>query len=1781
MIRTRKTFSPALELLEDRSLPSAVPFAALKGTAATSASKSIQDIELVRGDFNSKSGQVLVAVKVQANQASTLNPGNIRILFNGTRPFQSQVHKLNLIGDNASYLLVSLPFGKYRFEISPEGQTAGSFTTTFSLAGDLNSDGAVNSADLTVLQKSMNRDKRSSLYNPDADLDQNGVVNLADKNLINKNLGISTTIRQLTLGNFAINGSTQSAPFDFQVRQTSVVFTGHANPNQRVSLDKGADGTVEQTTVANRFGEFQFTLVGLTDVPTLYRLTTADRFGQKLQQDIQVTKTGVVVNSISPSNGTELVSLTRETVVRFSAPVNPATINPDSFYLIAKGDKVPGTIHVAANHMSATYFYTNPLPESTEVRVYIDGDKIKDAQGYPVDADNDGVDGGKTTADFSTLPLTLIPGTTLWGVIRSSYEHVLDVNGQPLLDAQGKPVFKPISGVTVSLDANPAIFAVTDANGLFELGLQDLNQDGTADGLPAPEFFVHIDGSTATGAPAGTAYATLGKAFHNVPGQRTRLNMMGVPFDIYLPTMTMADIVPISPTAPTNVGLANSVINDPAKLAELFPNLTPAQRALLSEMKVTFPAGSAREADGTLADRGMIVPVNPQFLPAPLPPNVNPGLVVSIQAGTANGFNLAGGNMNFDTPAPVTFPNLEGLPAGEKSLIWSFDHDQGKWTVIGTGTVSADGKRIVSDPGTGVLAPGWHFTISGSRNFELLAPNNGDKDYATYTPGPLDIPGLLLAESSLLVPLGASTIGNGFLYIAQLLGVPAGDFTFTSLHLANFLANTGAPLFYPDGSLASDKAKEDPSVISFNNSIQNIVKTELNSRIASGSTDTDIQVLLNNSIANVRFQTADLFFAIAGTQGVRIEGSVDVDESGGYSGELTYTFADTYGYGRDDAMSFAWPDRPARALQEAGWARPFRVDLEVTFPISSNALIHRSKLAGVPTSFSISSTPPISTSTGFGTDGKVYYRYEFENGVVLNGVSNSQGVLDDIITPSNKKFKATYYSPSTNRWTSHYSVSTASGSAFGFEHAGGSVFLENQGGYDQDNDGIPDVGERAIGTNPNNRDSDNDGISDDSELTQGLNPLDGVAFPTGVISSLAMPGNPEAVTVADNLVYVATGSHGLAIIDGSKFDRPIILGQIDLDGNATDVAVDTTRKVAAVATGFSLHLVDVSDPMLPKDKKVVVDATSVEAMTDYIFAAYGNKLRVLDSTSGELLASLNLPGSGSVTDLAREGSRLYAFVSGSDTLVAIDISRPDHPLIAGQLNVSIASQDIGLFAGNNTVWLAGSGLRAVDASNPAAMALVGQPHNNNDFFTARRVALNGSGLALITPDGGNTVTVNNVSDRTRTGADQLLTSFNLSGAINDIVISRGIAYAAVGNRLEVINYRPFDTQGQAPSQVILTTNTTDADPNTAGLQLLEGGVLSVLVEARDDVQVRSVDLLVNGNVVQTDVSFPFDFSTFIPNISLGSTITIQARATDTGGNVTLSSPLVVGVVPDTFAPAIIDVNPSNGAIKGEGLNKLRVRFSERMDPTGLVAANFVLAGAGADNQFGNSDDVSIPVQNFEVKDNDTFVQLSVAPLAIGKYALRLNQSALKDVAGNSLGTGISTISFQTVEVLISNGGFDDGTLQNWEVPSVPGGSIAVLTTHTDSGVNPPRTYNPIDGSNFAYLESADNGSYTQLLQSFTAKPGDILSGWSFFDTTDYLPFNDFAEVRVLQNGIVIATLFEANIAGVGNYGGTPWTEWSYAFTTGGTFTLEARVTNDGDSVVESYLGLDAIKLLRM
>ena len=90
-----------------------------------------------------------------------------------------------------------------------------------------------------------------------------------------------------------------------------------------------------------------------------------------------------------------------------------------------------------------------------------------------------------------------------------------------------------------------------------------------------------------------------------------------------------------------------------------------------------------------------------------------------------------------------------------------------------------------------------------------------------------------------------------------------------------------------------------------------------------------------------------------------------------------------------------------------------------------------------------------------------------------------------------------------------------------------------------------------------------------------------------------------------------------------------------------------------------------------------------------------------------------------------------------------------------------------------------------------------------------------------------------------------------------------------GTGLHVVNYLAFDSLGIAPTAT-LSVPDADVDPGRPGIQVQEGSTITVLAELSDDVQVRDVELLLDGRVLASEAAFPWDFAAVMPLLALGS-----------------------------------------------------------------------------------------------------------------------------------------------------------------------------------------------------------------------------------------------------------------------------------------------------------------------
>lgn len=374
----------------------------------------------------------------------------------------------------------------------------------------------------------------------------------------------------------------------------------------------------------------------------------------------------------SPFHNEDGVAVTREVVFRLTRPLaSSAVVTTSNVYAVFGGRPILSRVQLSADRRTVTWFPLENLPASARIRATFDPGDLTDDLGRGLDLAGNGQPGSVAYVDFDTLSITPVGNTAVIG-------HVLASERVP--DGAGGWRDLPIQGVTITVDgAEETLRTTTDATGFFRL-----------EPAPAGRFYVHVDGRTALGSqwPHGAYYPYVGKAWEAVAGVTTNLaNGSGV---IHLPLVPADALQPVSTTSET-------VIPFPASVVAAHP--------AYAGVEIRVPPNALYSNSGQRGGRVGLSPVASDRLPEPLPPGIEHVLDITVQSDGAE---------NFDQPVPVRFPNLpnprtgQRVPPGEKTALVSFNHDLGRWEVVGSMTATADGQFLDSDPDVGVRQPGWH-----------------------------------------------------------------------------------------------------------------------------------------------------------------------------------------------------------------------------------------------------------------------------------------------------------------------------------------------------------------------------------------------------------------------------------------------------------------------------------------------------------------------------------------------------------------------------------------------------------------------------------------------------------------------------------------------------------------------------------------------------------------------------------------------------------------------------------------------------------------------------------------------------------------------------------------------------------------------------------------------------------------------------------------------------------------------------------------------------------------
>jgi hypothetical protein len=395
---------------------------------------------------------------------------------------------------------------------------------------------------------------------------------------------------------------------------------------------------------------------------------------------------------------------------------------------------------------------------------------------------------------------------------------------------------------------------------------------------------------------------------------------------------------------------------------------------------------------------------------------------------------------------------------------------------------------------------------------------------------------------------------------------------------------------------------------------------------------------------------------------------------------------------------------------------------------------------------------------------------------------------------------------------------------------------------DPDHDGLSNLQEYQLGTNPQNADGDGDRLSDGEEVARGTSPLlwdtDGDGVSDGLeVQAGTNPLDRASVNVGAALasVRVAPASFVMTFntIEGEASVRLAVTGTM-LDGRTLDITSRgvnlassdltvcnfgaTEGQVFAGQSGsctitatfatFSASATGTVNTFAPAALSFVSIpgfANSVDVSGDFAFvAAGGSGVQIVDVTNRRApVVAASLALAGNANDVKLDGTRAYV-AAGSAGLHVVDVSDPRSPRLLGSVDTPGTAHDVRA-SGNLAVVADGAnGLQVIDVSSPDRPRIIGSVAVGG---VARGVDL--SGFRAVVAAGPSGL---KVIDLANPAAPAIVGSVALTDDAKDVVLNGSIAYVA--------NY-------QASLRVVDISN--PASPRVAGstTQALGGMLMDV------------------------------------------------------------------------------------------------------------------------------------------------------------------------------------------------------------------------------------------------------------------------------------------------------------------------------------------------------------------
>ena len=260
------------------------------------------------------------------------------------------------------------------------------------------------------------------------------------------------------------------------------------------------------------------------------------------------------------------------------------------------------------------------------------------------------------------------PDTETWtpneknlkGNWRSDYP---ETHWQRLPPLQAPPGVTALAGQVLTLDGKPLRNVTLQISGSTAQTQTDNTGRFLLQAITSGHQVLKIDGRSAS-TPAKT-YGIFRVGVDIMGGQTDVLG-----YTIWMPKLDMQHAVTI----------ASPTTSDVSQTTPSIPGL-----------ELQLPAGTViRGVDGETVTQISITPIPVDRPPFPLPSGINVPVFFTIQPG---------GAQIIPPRARVIYPNYTNEAPGSRIDFWNYDPADKGWYIYGRGTVTADGKRVVPDPG--------------------------------------------------------------------------------------------------------------------------------------------------------------------------------------------------------------------------------------------------------------------------------------------------------------------------------------------------------------------------------------------------------------------------------------------------------------------------------------------------------------------------------------------------------------------------------------------------------------------------------------------------------------------------------------------------------------------------------------------------------------------------------------------------------------------------------------------------------------------------------------------------------------------------------------------------------------------------------------------------------------------------------------------------------------------------------------------------------------------------